>query len=71
MAGSPARPDNPLRAGRYHSLVADPELPADLELSASLGDVVMGVRLRAPGEGAVSPRVRPDAQGRTSSGTLG
>jgi anthranilate synthase/aminodeoxychorismate synthase-like glutamine amidotransferase len=37
---------SPLVAGRYHSLVADPALPADLELSASLGDVVMGVRHR-------------------------
>ena len=44
--------DSPLRAGRYHSLVADPELPADLELSATLGDVVMGVRHRElPAEG--------------------
>ena len=33
-------------AGRYHSLVADPELPDELELSASLGDVVMGARHR-------------------------
>jgi len=42
----------PLVAGRYHSLVADPELPAELELSASLGDVVMGVRHRElPAEG--------------------
>jgi anthranilate synthase/aminodeoxychorismate synthase-like glutamine amidotransferase len=38
--------DNPLRAGRYHSLVADPELPSELELTATLGDVVMGVRHR-------------------------
>jgi anthranilate synthase/aminodeoxychorismate synthase-like glutamine amidotransferase len=38
--------DNPLRAGRYHSLVADPDLPEELELTASLGDVVMGVRHR-------------------------
>ena len=44
--------ESPLRAGRYHSLVADPELPDDLELTASLGDVVMGVRHRAlPAEG--------------------
>jgi anthranilate synthase/aminodeoxychorismate synthase-like glutamine amidotransferase len=44
--------DSPLRAGRYHSLVADPELPPDLELSAMLGDVVMGVRHRElPAEG--------------------
>ncbi len=44
--------ESPLRAGRYHSLVADPELPEELELSASLGDVVMGVRHRTlPAEG--------------------
>jgi anthranilate synthase/aminodeoxychorismate synthase-like glutamine amidotransferase len=43
---------SPMVAGRYHSLVADPELPADLELSASFGDVVMGVRHRKlPAEG--------------------
>jgi anthranilate synthase/aminodeoxychorismate synthase-like glutamine amidotransferase len=42
----------PLVAGRYHSLVADPDLPAELELSASLGEVVMGVRHRElPAEG--------------------
>jgi len=42
----------PLVAGRYHSLVADPELPEELELSARLGDVVMGVRHRdLPAEG--------------------
>jgi anthranilate synthase/aminodeoxychorismate synthase-like glutamine amidotransferase len=42
----------PLIAGRYHSLVADPDLPDALELSASLGDVVMGVRHRElPAEG--------------------
>jgi anthranilate synthase/aminodeoxychorismate synthase-like glutamine amidotransferase len=43
---------SPLRAGRYHSLVADPDLPAQLKLTASFGDVVMGVRhreLRAEG----------------------
>ena len=44
--------ESPLRAGRYHSLVADPDLPADLELSASLEDVVMAVRHRSlPAEG--------------------
>jgi anthranilate synthase/aminodeoxychorismate synthase-like glutamine amidotransferase len=44
--------ESPLRAGRYHSLVADPELPADLELTATLGDVVMGVRHKTlPAEG--------------------
>ncbi len=43
---------SPLVAGRYHSLVADPDLPDELELSASLGDVVMGVRHRElPAEG--------------------
>jgi anthranilate synthase/aminodeoxychorismate synthase-like glutamine amidotransferase len=43
---------SPLVAGRYHSLVADPELPAELELTASFGDVVMGVRHRElPAEG--------------------
>ena len=43
---------SPLVAGRYHSLVADPALPGELELSASLGDVVMGVRHRElPAEG--------------------
>jgi anthranilate synthase/aminodeoxychorismate synthase-like glutamine amidotransferase len=43
---------SPFRAGRYHSLVADPELPEELELTASLGDVVMGVRHRSlPAEG--------------------
>src|SRR4051812_41834052 len=43
---------NPLRGGRYHSLVADPELPGDLERTASSGDVVMGVRHRElPAEG--------------------
>jgi anthranilate synthase/aminodeoxychorismate synthase-like glutamine amidotransferase len=44
--------DSPLRAGRYHSLVADPSLPGELELTASLGEVVMGVRHRElPAEG--------------------
>ena len=37
---------NPLRGGRYHSLVADPELPAALEQTASFEDVVMAVRHR-------------------------
>jgi anthranilate synthase/aminodeoxychorismate synthase-like glutamine amidotransferase len=42
----------PFTAGRYHSLVADPELPGELELTATFGDVVMGVRHRAlPAEG--------------------
>ncbi len=48
FAGLPS----PLVAGRYHSLVADPDLPGELELSASAGDVVMGVRHRElPAEG--------------------
>jgi anthranilate synthase/aminodeoxychorismate synthase-like glutamine amidotransferase len=42
FAGAP----NPLRAGRYHSLVADPELPDELERTATFGDVVMAVRHR-------------------------
>ena len=43
---------SPLVAGRYHSLVADPELPDELELTASLGSVVMGARHRElPAEG--------------------
>jgi anthranilate synthase/aminodeoxychorismate synthase-like glutamine amidotransferase len=43
---------SPLRAGRYHSLVADPDLPGELERSASYGDVVMAVRHRElPAEG--------------------
>jgi anthranilate synthase/aminodeoxychorismate synthase-like glutamine amidotransferase len=43
---------SPLVAGRYHSLVADPDLPDELELTASLGDVVMGARHRElPAEG--------------------
>ena len=43
---------NPLRAGRYHSLVADPDLPGDLVQTASFDGVVMGVRHRElPAEG--------------------
>jgi anthranilate synthase/aminodeoxychorismate synthase-like glutamine amidotransferase len=43
---------NPLVAGRYHSLVADPDLPDALERTSSFGDVVMGVRHRElPAEG--------------------
>jgi anthranilate synthase/aminodeoxychorismate synthase-like glutamine amidotransferase len=43
---------SPLVAGRYHSLIADPDLPEELELTASAGDVVMGVRHRElPAEG--------------------
>jgi anthranilate synthase/aminodeoxychorismate synthase-like glutamine amidotransferase len=48
FAGLPS----PMVAGRYHSLVADPELPDELELTASFDDVVMAVRHRElPAEG--------------------
>ena len=43
---------SPLTAGRYHSLVADPDLPDCLERSAGYRDVVMAVRHRElPAEG--------------------
>jgi anthranilate synthase/aminodeoxychorismate synthase-like glutamine amidotransferase len=48
FAGLPS----PLVAGRYHSLVADPDLPEELELSARYGEIVMGARHRSlPAEG--------------------
>jgi anthranilate synthase/aminodeoxychorismate synthase-like glutamine amidotransferase len=48
FAGLPS----PLVAGRYHSLVADPDLPDAFEVSATAGEVVMGVRHRElPAEG--------------------
>jgi anthranilate synthase/aminodeoxychorismate synthase-like glutamine amidotransferase len=44
--------ESPLVAGRYHSLVVDPDLPDCLERSAWYGDVVMAVRHRElPAEG--------------------
>jgi anthranilate synthase/aminodeoxychorismate synthase-like glutamine amidotransferase len=44
--------ESPLVAGRYHSLVVDPDLPSALEVSARSGDVVMGLRHRElPAEG--------------------
>ena len=44
--------DSPFEAGRYHSLVVDPELPDCLELSAWSGETVMAVRHRElPAEG--------------------
>jgi anthranilate synthase/aminodeoxychorismate synthase-like glutamine amidotransferase len=47
-----ARLSDPLVAGRYHSLIADPDLPEELELTSSYDDVVMGVRHRdLPAEG--------------------
>jgi anthranilate synthase/aminodeoxychorismate synthase-like glutamine amidotransferase len=43
---------SPMTAGRYHSLVADPDLPECLERSAHSGGVVMAVRHRElPAEG--------------------
>jgi anthranilate synthase/aminodeoxychorismate synthase-like glutamine amidotransferase len=43
---------DPLEVGRYHSLVADPNLPGSLERSAFGGDVIMAVRHRElPAEG--------------------
>ncbi len=43
---------SPLVAGRYHSLVADPQLPPELEQISSYEGVVMGVRHRElPAEG--------------------
>ena len=44
--------DSPFEAGRYHSLVVDPDLPECFERSAWSGDVVMGMRHRElPAEG--------------------
>jgi anthranilate synthase/aminodeoxychorismate synthase-like glutamine amidotransferase len=44
---------SPLVAGRYHSLVADPDaMPDELEVSARFEDVIMGARHRElPAEG--------------------
>jgi anthranilate synthase/aminodeoxychorismate synthase-like glutamine amidotransferase len=48
FAGLPS----PLEAGRYHSLVVDPDLPDELERSAHLGETVMAIRHRElPAEG--------------------
>jgi len=44
--------ETPLVAGRYHSLVVDPDLPEALEVSARSGDVIMGLRhSELPAEG--------------------
>ena len=44
--------ESPLVAGRYHSLVVDPELPDCLERSAWYGDTIMAIRHRElPAEG--------------------
>jgi anthranilate synthase/aminodeoxychorismate synthase-like glutamine amidotransferase len=43
---------SPFEAGRYHSLVVDPDLPPELEVSATRGETVMGLRHRElPAEG--------------------
>ena len=43
---------SPLTVGRYHSLIAGPEIPDVLEVTATYGDIVMGVRHRElPAEG--------------------
>ncbi len=43
---------SPLTAGRYHSLIVDPDLPGALEASAHHGGTVMAVRHRElPAEG--------------------
>jgi anthranilate synthase/aminodeoxychorismate synthase-like glutamine amidotransferase len=43
---------SPLKVGRYHSLVVDPQLPDCLEQSAHGGGVLMGLRHRSlPAEG--------------------
>jgi anthranilate synthase component II len=48
FAGLPS----PLVGGRYHSLVVDPDLPDELELSARSRETVMGIRHRElPAEG--------------------
>jgi anthranilate synthase/aminodeoxychorismate synthase-like glutamine amidotransferase len=44
--------ESPLVAGRYHSLVVDPDLPDSLEVSARSGDTIMAIRHRdLPAEG--------------------
>ena len=44
--------ENPLVAGRYHSLVVAPDLPDELERSAESNGTVMGIRHRTlPAEG--------------------
>ncbi|MDQ4049795.1 MAG: aminodeoxychorismate/anthranilate synthase component II [Actinomycetota bacterium] len=44
--------ESPLVAGRYHSLVVHPDLPHELEVTATSGDTVMAIRhRRLPAEG--------------------
>ena len=38
--------DSPITAGRYHSLIVDPDLPSTLVPSARSGEVLMGLRHR-------------------------
>jgi anthranilate synthase/aminodeoxychorismate synthase-like glutamine amidotransferase len=41
-----------IEVGRYHSLIVDPDIPDELEVSATGGGVVMGIRHRElPAEG--------------------
>jgi anthranilate synthase/aminodeoxychorismate synthase-like glutamine amidotransferase len=48
FSGLPAQ----IQVGRYHSLVVDPDLPEELEVSATGGGVLMGIRHRTlPAEG--------------------
>jgi anthranilate synthase/aminodeoxychorismate synthase-like glutamine amidotransferase len=48
FSGLPAQ----IEVGRYHSLVVDPNLPEELEVSATGGGVVMGIRHKTlPAEG--------------------
>lgn len=43
---------DPITVGRYHSLIADRDIPSSLELTSELDGVVMGVRHRdLPAEG--------------------
>ena len=64
--------DNPFEAGRYHSLVVDPDLPDCLERSAWYGDAVMGdPSHRAPRRGSpVPPGVRPHRGGEAAAAQL-
>ena len=43
---------NPITVGRYHSLIAGPNLPDELEVTSRLEEIVMGVRhVELPAEG--------------------
>ncbi|MGK2931894.1 MAG: anthranilate synthase component II [Solirubrobacterales bacterium] len=43
---------SPLTVGRYHSLIAGPDIPDELEVTSTFEDIVMGVRHRElPAEG--------------------